>query len=53
MSKVKKKKYNNVKLAETTYNIIKSFCKEKGFKIGAFCEIAATEKIQKETTNGL
>ncbi len=44
----KEKEYKSVKIHLQIYNSIVKVCTAKGYKIGAFLEFAALEKIKKE-----
>jgi hypothetical protein len=43
-----KKKYpgTNIRFKDEAHITIKNFCDKNGYNIGAFCEIAALEKIK-------
>lgn len=43
--------YMNVRLGGKEYSEIKKFCHENNYKIGAFIERAALEKIEKSKNN--
>ena len=50
----KKKVYNgtNVRIADESYERIKAFCKNNGYKIGAFVESAAIKRMIRESVKG-
>ncbi len=52
---VKKKTYDgiNVRFTDKAFKVVKAFCDVKGYKIGAFCEIAALDKVKIESTVNL
>lgn len=48
----------NVRFDAKSYDLLKVYCKEKGYRLGAFCEIGALEKMKSEvlksvTTNNI
>lgn len=43
------RKGTNIRLSEIDYNRIKTFCDEKGYKIGRFVSYAAIKRILSET----
>lgn len=46
---IKKSVGTNVRLTDLGFKTIKTFCESRGYKIGAFVEIAALKKIATET----
>jgi len=52
-TKKKEPEYNNVRFNSDAFNLVKTFCEKRGYKIGVFCQIAAAEKIQKEVASKL
>lgn len=49
----KKIKGKNIRFSDKGHKFISGFCKKNGFNLGAFCEIAAMEKIRIESTKNL
>lgn len=49
---IKKKAPNgtNVRINAVSFKIIKDFCDDRGYKIGAFVETAALKRVNAETT---
>ena len=50
---IKKPIGKNIRLSDNGFRLIKTFCDERGYKIGAFIEIAALKKIATETIDKL
>lgn len=49
--KVKKKvtkKGKNVRFTDDAYEVLKSFCSSRGYKLGKFCELGAISKMNNE-----
>ena len=40
---------HNIRFKEEVYRVLKEFTSLKGYKLGSFCEIAAMDKMKKET----
>lgn len=40
--------YMNVRINNPNYNLIKDFCKDHGYKVGAFIETAAFNRMLRE-----
>lgn len=38
----------NIRFSEDAHNTLKTFCKERGFNLGRFCEIAALDRMTNE-----
>lgn len=56
MKKEKVKKVTtgkNVRIDTKSYDLLVTYCKGKGYKLGAFCEIGALEKMKNEVNSSL
>lgn len=53
--KVKKPEYKgkNVRINAKSFDLLKKFCDEKGYKIGVFFEIGALDKMKNEVVNSI
>lgn len=48
-----KDKSKNVRISNKSHQLLVNFCKEKGYNLGAFCEIGALDKMRNEVTSDL
>lgn len=48
-----KEKGKNITINSKSHELLKNFCKSKGYNLGAFCEIGALAKMQSEVTNSV
>lgn len=58
MGKTTKKKTvktigKNIRFSDNAHTLLVNFCKERGYNLGAFCEIAALNKLREESTKAL
>ena len=42
-------KGKNVRFNDDSYDLVKVFCDERGYKLGLFCEIAALYRMKEES----
>lgn len=54
-AKIEKPKYDgkNVRIKTPSHDLVSAFCKEKGFVLGTFFELAALEKMERESAKNL
>jgi hypothetical protein len=48
-----KTKGKNIRFTDKGHKLIVNFCNKNGYNLGSFCEIAAMDKIKKESTENI